>query len=73
MIFFVYKWWRRLGYIKLTLINIVLVFFSFKSNLSDILKSMSFEDSEQVKDLSDVGSKQTDDQFDFENEVNYKE
>lgn len=73
MIFFVYKWWRRLGYIKLTLINVVLVFFSFKSNLSDILKSMSFEDSEQVKDLSDVGSKQTDDPFDFENEVNYKE
>lgn len=73
MIFFVYKWWRRLGYIKLTLINIVLVFFSFKSNLSDILKSMSFEDSEQVKDLSDVVSKQTDDPFDFENEVNYKE
>lgn len=34
---------------------------------------MSFEDSEQVKGLSDVGSKQTDDPFDFENEVNYKE
>lgn len=54
------------------LINI-LVFFSFKSNLSDILKSMSFEDGEKVKDLSDVGSKQTADPFDFENEVNYKE
>lgn len=34
---------------------------------------MSFEDGEKVKDLSDVGSKQTTDPFDFENEVNYKE
>lgn len=29
---------------------------------------MSFEDGEKVKDLSDVGSKQTADPFDFENE-----